>query len=105
MTTDLSDGTGVSVWIDLDPEVGGGRRETRQVDNWDAPRRVDGRMVGRASFEIPGDLPLGWHTLRSRADDGEHVATLIVTPQRLRLPRALLLASRFFARSLMQHWA
>lgn len=85
----VPDGTPVSVWIDLDPEAGGGRREARQVDNWDAPRRVDGRMVGRASFEIPGDLPLGWHTLRSRADDGEHVATLIVTPQRLRLPESL----------------
>ena len=30
------------------------------------PREIDGSWVGEASFEIPADLPLGYHTLRAR---------------------------------------
>lgn len=80
------DGEPVEVWIELDPETGGGTRPAYQQDVYVPPRWVDGRMIGRATFEIPGDLPLGWHVLRSRSTDGEHRATLVVTPQRLSLP-------------------
>ena len=46
--------------------------------------------MGEATFELPGDLPLGWHTLRAPAHDGHAVtAPLVVTPARLELPDAL----------------
>ena len=85
----LPDGTDVEVWIDLDPEAGGGRREVSQVDVYVPPRMVDGRLIGRATFTIPGDLPLGWHELRTVAADGAHRATLVVTPNALQLPADL----------------
>ncbi len=57
----VDDGAEVHVWVEL--EDTGERREVSQVDLWVAPRAVDGRVVGRATVEVPGDLPLGWHTL------------------------------------------
>ena len=85
----LPDGTDVEVWIDLDPEAGGGRHEVSQVDVYVPPRMVDGRLIGRATFTIPSDLPLGWHQLRTVGADGAHRATLVVTPNALQLPEAV----------------
>ncbi|ROS77057.1 4-alpha-glucanotransferase [Cellulomonas sp. PhB143] len=83
----VDDGAAVEVWVEL--ESSGGRRDLGQVDRWVAPREVLGRTVGRATFVVPGDLPLGWHTLRARSGAGEASATLVVTPRRLELPPAL----------------
>ncbi|MGN6636902.1 MAG: 4-alpha-glucanotransferase [Oryzihumus sp.] len=82
----LDDGASVQVWITLE---GGGRREVRQVDRWVESRQVDGRAVGEATFELPGDLPLGWHTLHARLENGTVTTPLVVTPARLTLPAAL----------------
>ncbi|MDD7384862.1 MAG: 4-alpha-glucanotransferase [Actinomycetaceae bacterium] len=41
----------------------GGERPCQQVDDWELPRTVDGTLVGQASFAIPADLPLGYHTI------------------------------------------
>ena len=82
----LDDGASVQVWLTLE---GGGRREVRQVDRWVESRQVDGRAVGEATFEIPGDLPLGWHTLHARLEGGAVTTPLVVTPTRLTLPAAL----------------
>ncbi len=65
----------------------GGTRELR------APRRrrpastrvVDGVEVVRTTFDLPADLPLGYHRLRT----GEATCRVIVTPARLELPAAL----------------
>lgn len=76
----VTDGVNVEVWIELGPENGNARWETWQVDNWDAPRYIDGRLIGRAEFELPSELPLGWHTLHAKSSDGEFTSTLIVTP-------------------------
>ena len=58
------------------------------------PRWIDGREVGEATFELPGDLPLGWHRLRAHVggatgDDPTATSYLVVTPGRLELPPAL----------------
>src|SRR5436190_14810016 len=74
----------VSVWIDL--EAGGTRHGVPQVDNWEPPREIGGRLVGEASFTVPGDLPLGYHTLRARSEGEEAASTLIVTPAWLGVP-------------------
>ena len=73
-----------------------------QVDNWNPDRPIDGRMIGEATFGIPGNLPLGYHELivtigthdadGSAADGGIHTtatSTIIVTPNRVGLPRRM----------------
>ncbi|MGB6072301.1 MAG: 4-alpha-glucanotransferase, partial [Rhodococcus sp. (in: high G+C Gram-positive bacteria)] len=37
--------------------------EVTQADVWVDPRVVDGRLIGRATFVVPGSAPLGWHSL------------------------------------------
>lgn len=73
-----------------------------QVDNWNPDRPIDGRMIGEATFGIPGNLPLGYHELivtigthdadGSAVDGGIHTtatSTIIVTPNRVGLPRRM----------------
>ena len=80
----VTDGDAVDVWIDL--ENGGVRHGLRQVENWWPSREVDGKLIGEASFQIPADLPLGYHTLRARSSDREGSTALIVTPAWLGFP-------------------
>ena len=64
-------------------------RELAQVDNWVEPREVDGRLVGEATFEVPGDLPLGYHRLRAGSGRRSSSTPLIMTPAFLGLPESL----------------
>jgi 4-alpha-glucanotransferase len=73
----------VEVTVEL---ADGGVVRPHQADHWVEPRRVDDRLVGEATFELPPDLPLGYHTLRARTGDQEAEATLVVTPSWLGLP-------------------
>ena len=54
-----------------------------------APREVDGRLVGEALFEVPADLPTGYHTLRATSGDRVATALLVIAPQSLGLPAVL----------------
>ncbi len=85
----VTHGDPVEVWIELDPEVGGGRREVAQADVPVDPRTVDGRLVGRATFTLPTDLPLGWHEIVAEGPSASAHSPLVVTPSRLELPEAL----------------
>jgi len=85
----VQDGDPVEVWLELDAEVGGGRRDVDQLDLYTPPRTVDGRQVGRATFQLPGDLPLGWHTMRAAGPSGPAWCYVVVVPVRLELPAAL----------------
>jgi 4-alpha-glucanotransferase len=60
-------------------EQGGLRSDLVQLDQWVPPQDVDGVLVGEATFALPEDLPLGWHSLEV---DGAS-APLVVTPARL----------------------
>ncbi|MEO5851682.1 MAG: 4-alpha-glucanotransferase [Nocardioides sp.] len=83
----VPDGVPVAVTVELED---GSSRTVRQVDQYVEPREVDGRVVGRATVELPGDLPPGWHLLHAHVADGTRAtATLIVSPERLPLPAAL----------------
>ncbi|MEP6648715.1 MAG: 4-alpha-glucanotransferase [Lapillicoccus sp.] len=87
----VPDGTGVRLTIDLED---GSEWEVRQVHHVVAPRWVDGRMVGEAAFELPWNLPLGWHTLVAHVDaepmdPTSTTAIVAVTPHRLALPESL----------------
>jgi 4-alpha-glucanotransferase len=59
----LPDGDQVVVWAALED---GTRREIRQVNNDVRSRIIDDQLTGEATFEIPGELPLGWHTLSAQ---------------------------------------
>lgn len=61
----------------------GERIDLLQVDNWTAAREVDGVLIGEASFAVPGDLPLGWHTVHAVSDDRSASAPLVMAPRRL----------------------
>ena len=79
-------GTAIAVELALED---GSTRPVRQVDHYVPPQLIDGREIGEATVELPGDLPLGWHTLRARYGDQVATARVVVTPQRLRLPERL----------------
>lgn len=86
-------GDPVTVWLEL--EDWGGKRSLRQLDVWVDPRVVDGHLVGEATFELPADLPLGWHTLYAEIP-GEQGAgrepatgTVVVVPDSIDLPEAV----------------
>jgi 4-alpha-glucanotransferase len=57
--------------------------EAVQEDVWVEPREVDGILTGRATFAVPQNTGLGWHTLRAEAAGAVAEATLVVTPARL----------------------
>jgi 4-alpha-glucanotransferase len=80
-------GSPVTVWVDL--EDGGIWENLWQLENWTPPRDIDGRLVGEATFQIPGDLPLGYHTLRARSGDEEAAMPLVITPAWLGFPASM----------------
>ena len=76
----LPHGTSVRVHVDLED---GGGQDLEQMDWWVDPVDVDGRLVGEASFRLPGDLPLGWHAVQAEGDFGQASTVLVVAPRRL----------------------
>ncbi|KAB1643430.1 4-alpha-glucanotransferase [Gulosibacter chungangensis] len=83
-------GEPVTVTIHLED---GAVRDARQLEHLVEPRVIDAAPVGEAKFQLPADLPLGWHEIRAvvgntaeAAADGAAgsgpvaTATLIVTP-------------------------
>jgi 4-alpha-glucanotransferase len=101
-------GDPVTVWIEL--ETGGVRHQLRQLENWTPPRQVDDGAVGEASFEIPDDLPLGYHTLHAVSGERQGSMPLIITPAWLGLPeqmgqrRAWGLATQLYSVRSKQSW-
>jgi 4-alpha-glucanotransferase len=79
----LPHGSSAEVWVDL--EDGSHRRDIPQQDHWVEPEWVDGVQIGEATFQLPGDLPLGYHRLCARIGSNPEisVSTLIVTPRKL----------------------
>jgi 4-alpha-glucanotransferase len=50
---------------------------------WVAPVEVDGVLIGEASFRVPADLPLGWHTVVAESDGRRATTPLVVAPHHL----------------------
>ena len=82
----LPHGATLQVWVLLED---GTRREVRQVDHFVEPRMIDDQRTGEATFEIPGDLPLGWHTVNARIGLDTFSTPLVVAPTALALPASL----------------
>ncbi|MBO0675954.1 4-alpha-glucanotransferase [Mycolicibacterium sp. S2-37] len=83
----VTHGDPAEVWVRL--EDGSARNDLRQLTNDTPPFDLDGRLIGEASFELPADLPLGYHRVHLRAGAFETDAALIVSPARLTLPARL----------------
>ncbi len=67
----------------------GGWRDVPQVTDDEPPREVDGVLTGRAAFELPADLPLGYHRLQATTEEGQNEVTLVVSPAFLGFPPAM----------------
>ena len=104
----VTHGDPVSIWIEL--ETGSYRGGLRQLEDWTPPYDLDGRLVGQATFELPGDLPPGYHTLHARSGETEAAMPLIITPAWLGLParlghrRAWGLATQLYSVRSRQSW-
>lgn len=61
----------------------GDELQLRQLDVYVDPADIDGRLVGRATFELPGGLPLGWHEAHARCPSNTARCSVVVTPRYL----------------------
>lgn len=65
----------------------GGEWPLSQTEDWTSDRSIDGEPTGQASFTLPGDIPLGYHSLRAVLEDGTTAeCPFIMTPDRLDEP-------------------
>ncbi|MGH3676428.1 MAG: 4-alpha-glucanotransferase [Mycobacterium sp.] len=83
----VTHGDPVGLWIRL--EDGSVHTGLRQLENNTPPYDLDGRLVGEASFELPDDLPLGYHRLHLQVGSSDTSTLLIVSPASLDLPPRL----------------
>ncbi|WP_457965117.1 4-alpha-glucanotransferase [Arthrobacter sp. D1-29] len=85
----VRDGATAKLSIHLEDAAGPGQKaeppvvEAIQQDVWIQPQDVDGLLTGRATFALPQDLPLGWHTLSAESEGNTAEGTLVVVPARL----------------------
>ncbi|OBG86585.1 4-alpha-glucanotransferase [Mycobacterium sp. E136] len=77
----VTHGNPVSLRIHL--EDGSVRTDLRQLENNRAPYDLDGRLIGEATFQMPANLPIGYHRLELHADDRAFTTALIVSPATL----------------------
>lgn len=82
----VPDGEWVRVGIRLEE---GGWRDVAQVTHDEPARWIDGQPVGEAAFELPADLPLGYHRLHADTAAGATESTLVVSPQFLGFPASM----------------
>jgi 4-alpha-glucanotransferase len=83
----VTHGYPVGLWLRL--EDGSVRTGLRQLENNTPPYDLDGRLIGEATFELPGDLPLGYHRLHLQVGSSDTSALLIVSPAYLDMPPRL----------------
>jgi len=78
----VTDGDPVEVTLRLET---GETWAVEQLDRFVPPHRAGGRTIGRATFRIPGELPLGWHRLEALTSGRRGRGWVVVTPERLEL--------------------
>ncbi|GGM01076.1 4-alpha-glucanotransferase [Nakamurella endophytica] len=101
-------GERVAVWVV--GEDGGFLGDLRQVPDHTPPRTVGDRLVGRASFEVPGTLPVGYHRIHAWSAGTEASTLLAVTPrwvgvpERVRGRRSWGVAAQLYSARSAQSW-
>jgi 4-alpha-glucanotransferase len=100
----VNDGASVDVWVTL--EDGSYHSNLRQLENHTAPRELDGRWIGEASFAVPADLPIGYHELHASSGGEQRTTSLIVTPAWLPAPQHKLwgLATQLYSVRSRRSW-
>ncbi|MDV3126218.1 4-alpha-glucanotransferase [Mycobacterium sp. 21AC1] len=93
------DGVASSFWVHVthgDPveitlalEDGTERTGLRQLENNRAPYALGDRQIGEATFELPADLPLGYHRLKLTVGPFVTDTPVVVSPATLTLPARL----------------
>ena len=83
----VTDGDPAGLWIRL--EDGTVRTGLRQLENNRPPYDLDGRWIGEATFELPSDMPLGYHRLHVQTGADDISTPLIVAPASLEVPARL----------------
>lgn len=78
----VTHGDPAPLWLRL--EDGSVRTGLRQLENNRPPYDLDGRLVGEASFELPADLPAGYHRLHLQVGESDVSTTVIVAPETVR---------------------
>ena len=67
--------------IDASPVDADSIQELEQLDLWYDPQEIDGELIGRATFEIPATLPVGYYRVELISDSRNATALLLVTPR------------------------
>ena len=104
----VTHGDPVGLWIRL--EDGSVRTGLRQLENNRAPYDLGHRLIGEATFELPADLPLGYHQLHLQVGASDISTLVIVSPATLALParlgpsRAWGLATQLYSVHSQQSW-
>ncbi|WP_058233825.1 4-alpha-glucanotransferase [Devriesea agamarum] len=62
-------------------------RACEQVDDFTPPYEVDGVLHGQARFQLPADLPYGWHRIEADSEGTHATCTLAVVPDRITVHR------------------
>jgi 4-alpha-glucanotransferase len=74
------------VWLTLED---GSRRDLSQASNPVPPRLIGGVWTDEQTYELPGDVPIGWHTASVDVDGSTTTVSLVVTPAQVGLPEQL----------------
>ncbi|MDR0504608.1 MAG: 4-alpha-glucanotransferase [Bifidobacteriaceae bacterium] len=88
------DSAGARCWVELDddPLLGGsgGLWQLTRLSHPEPTRQIDGITVRRLTFQIPGGLPLGWHTIEAvSAKEQTASCRLVIVPVSLEVPSSL----------------
>lgn len=67
----------------------GQRRELSQLTHDVPPRLIDAQLIGEAAFEIPDDLPVGYHRLQALTAQDRVDVDLVVSPAFLGFPSSM----------------
>ncbi|MCV7433457.1 4-alpha-glucanotransferase [Mycolicibacterium bacteremicum] len=100
----VTHGEPVGLWIRL--ADGSVRTGLRQLENNRPPYDLDGRLIVEATFELPADLPPGYHRLHAQTGGQDTDTTLIVAPAKLAPPpqRQWGLATQLYSVTSEQSW-
>ena len=75
------------VEVSVELETGAGLTLQQSPDR--SGREVDGRPVVEVAFQVPADVPLGYHLVLARCGAHEARSTLVVTPDWLGVPESM----------------
>ena len=73
----IPDGTQLEVHLETES---GDIIPLQQTDKWVNPRDYGDRRIGEATFWLPANTPLGYHTIKARTVEGEFSAEIAVVP-------------------------